>query len=102
MFMDGVPIIALEGERMIERQTSAILRLLGLDAWVAGSLDDYLALAIRLSSETQKIQELRQTLRARMMGTALIDAKQFTAQLEQAYRSMWRNFCVQQKLQESI
>lgn len=89
----GVPIVALEAERMIGRQTSAMLRLLGLADWVAASVDDYVRLALDKSRQADAVGRLRATLRQRFAGSKICDAAGFARDLESAYRSMWKVHC---------
>ena len=89
----GVPIVALERERMIGRQTAALLRLLGLDDWVATDVDGYVALAVSRAADVAAMAELRADLRRRMSGSPLCDAPRFVADLEAAYRTLWRRCC---------
>ena len=70
----GVPIVALEAERMIGRQTSAMLRLLGLADWVATSVDDYVRLALDKSRQADAVGRLRTTLRQRFAASPICDA----------------------------
>lgn len=88
----GVPIVALEGERMIARQTAAMLRLLGLDDWVARTPEEYLDIARHKSRQILEVTDLRARLRKLMIASTLCDAERFTRQLESAYRDMWRRF----------
>lgn len=89
----GVPIIALEGERMIGRQTAAMLRLLGLDDWVASRHDDYVRLAVAKAADRAALADLRQRLRPLMAASPLVDAAGFCRDLEAAFRDMWRRYC---------
>ena len=84
----GVPIIALEAERMIGRQTAAMLRLLQMDDWVATSRDDYVRLAVEKSLDRAGVGRLRAVLRQRMAESPLCDAPRFVRDLEAAYREM--------------
>jgi predicted O-linked N-acetylglucosamine transferase (SPINDLY family) len=43
-----LPIITLRGELMRGRHTSAILEMMGLDETIAPTVDDYVAVAVRL------------------------------------------------------
>ncbi len=90
----GVPIVALEGARMIGRQTSAMLRLLGLGDWVATSVDDYVRLAVDRSRRVDAAARLRATLRERFAASPVCDAARFARDLEAAYRSLWRDHCL--------
>jgi predicted O-linked N-acetylglucosamine transferase (SPINDLY family) len=89
----GVPIVALEAERMIGRQSAAMLRLLGLDDWVAGSPADYVRLAVEKSRLPAALAPLRGALRDRMAASPLCDAGRFARDLEGAFRTLWRNHC---------
>jgi protein O-GlcNAc transferase len=89
----GVPIVALEEERMIGRQTAAMLRLLGLDDWVVKSSEDYIRLAVEMSRRRAEVASLRASLRQRMAQSPLCDAPQFARDLESAYRAMWKHYC---------
>lgn len=89
----GVPVIALEAERMIGRQTAAMLRLLGLDDWVAQSRDSYVHLAVEKSRQWEEAGRLRAGIRQRLSQSPLCDAPGFAHDLESAYRAMWRHYC---------
>jgi predicted O-linked N-acetylglucosamine transferase (SPINDLY family) len=43
-----LPIVTLRGEFMRGRHTSAILEMMGLDEMIANTVDDYVAIAVRL------------------------------------------------------
>ena len=89
----GVPIIAIEEERMISRQTSAILRLVGAEEFIAWTRDEYIALAVRWAQETERLGYLRPMLRDRMRASPLCDGPRFTRNLETALRDAWRWYC---------
>ena len=89
----GVPIVALEAERIIGRQTAALLRLLGLADWVAATPAEYVRLAVEKARRPVELAPLRADLRASMAASPLCDAPRFARDLEQAYRGMWRRYC---------
>lgn len=91
----GVPIVALEAERMIGRQTAAFLRLLGMDDWVARSREDYVRLAIEKSRQRERVSQVRIELRQVMASSPLCDAPRFARDLESSYRSIWQRYCEQ-------
>ncbi len=49
----GLPVVTLEGDHMRGRHGAALLRRAGLDAGVCASLDDYVALAVRMAREPE-------------------------------------------------
>jgi hypothetical protein len=87
----GVPVVALEGPTLVQRLASRVLRAAGLDAWVAGSEDEYIRIA--LAPDPQTLGRARHGLRERLMASPLLDHAGFTRELEAAYRTMWRTWC---------
>lgn len=86
----GVPIVALEGERMLERQTSAFLRLLGMEAWIAADRRDYVRIAREQTAQITLIRRERTKRHERMRRSALCDCARFTKDLEALYRTFAR------------
>lgn len=89
----GVPIIALESERMIGRQTSAMLRVVGLDDWITDSATGYIDLALAKAGNLADLASLRAQIRQRMLNSSLSNAERFTRDLEMAYRTMFIDKC---------
>ena len=89
----GVPVLTLAGDRMLARQSEGMLRALGMDDWIAASEEDYLARAIRLAKAGETLQGLRSSLRQRVEASPLMNAPQFAADLEAAFRAMWISWC---------
>jgi protein O-GlcNAc transferase len=89
----GVPVVTLRGDRHAGRMVSSVLDCLDMKDCIAGTKEEYLSVARGLSSDVDKLDGLRATLRDRMMKSPLCDGKTFTANLEDAYRTMWREYC---------
>ena len=89
----GVPMVAIEEERMISRQTAAMLRQVGGEEFIAGTRDEYVALAVRWAQQPERLAAVRASLRERMRASPLCDGARFTRALEAAYRSVWRRYC---------
>ena len=85
----GVPVVTLQGDSVIGRQTAGFLRVLGVDDLIAQSEEDYLRIVISLAWNHALLVDLRAGLRERMWASPLCDAEGFTRQLESAYRDMW-------------
>ncbi len=90
----GVPVITLKGPARAGRLTTSLLTCLGLTKFIAYSPNDYLRIAETWANDIQGLVELRAKLRASMADSPLCDSKGFTHTLEQAYREMWRKWCV--------
>jgi predicted O-linked N-acetylglucosamine transferase (SPINDLY family) len=89
----GVPLVTLEGRTVAERLASRVLRVAGLDDWVARSSDEYVRIAQRLASDPRALALTRRSLRQRLQASPLLDHRGVTRDLEAAYRGMWRSWC---------
>jgi predicted O-linked N-acetylglucosamine transferase (SPINDLY family) len=89
----GVPVVGLKGDRGIARGTYSILQSLGADELIARSADEYVAVNERLARDPRWRRHLRETLRSRLRASPLMDARGFTAALEDHYRAMWQAWC---------
>jgi predicted O-linked N-acetylglucosamine transferase (SPINDLY family) len=56
---------------------------------IAKTPEEYLEIAMALARDLDRLKNIRQTLRDRVRGSALMDAVGFTRDLESAYRRMW-------------
>lgn len=89
----GVPVLTLTGERSASRSAASILGALGLEDWVAGSAEDYVARAVRKAGDTAGLAALRAALRGRLEASPLMDEAAFARGVEAAYRRLWREWC---------
>jgi len=89
----GVPVITTPGTRSVSRSTASILSTVGLEDWIAPTLEDYAKRAVEFARDLALLAELRGSLRARMLRSPLMDEKAFVRDLESAYRAMWRAWC---------
>jgi predicted O-linked N-acetylglucosamine transferase (SPINDLY family) len=85
----GVPVVTLVGDRHASRVGLSILDCLGLTELVAHSPQEYVATAGRLAADPIKLDQIRTTLRTRLVASPLTDGKGFTSRLEQAYLQIW-------------
>jgi predicted O-linked N-acetylglucosamine transferase (SPINDLY family) len=93
----GVPVVTLAGDRHAGRMVASVLSCLDMKDCIAGTKDDYLSVAQRLSSDIDTLKSLRSTLRGRMQKSPLCDGAAFTRNLEQALRSLWQEWCGKQQ-----
>ncbi len=89
----GVPVVTLSGDRHAARVGASILHRVGLGESVAHSKEEYIALAVALAQDRQRLLTLRSSLRQKMRESQLLDKKLFTASLERVYRRMWKEWC---------
>jgi predicted O-linked N-acetylglucosamine transferase (SPINDLY family) len=97
----GVPVVTLAGRSYGSRVGGSLLRSAGLDELIAGNRDEYVAIAVGLAREVargevgSRLKKYRESLRERMLRSALMDAGGFAKSMEEAYRRMWRKWCAE-------
>jgi predicted O-linked N-acetylglucosamine transferase (SPINDLY family) len=91
----GVPVVTLCGDRHAARVGASLMHHAGLEELVARSEDEYIALAVTLAQDRQRLITCRSNQRRKMQESQLMDKKLFTATLEKAYRRMWRAWCTE-------
>ena len=60
---------------------------------IAGTPDQYVAIATSLARDLPRLAQLRRGLRARLEASPLCDRPRFARNIEAAYREMWRGWC---------
>ncbi|MCF8083039.1 MAG: tetratricopeptide repeat protein [Deltaproteobacteria bacterium] len=90
----GVPVVTLRGDRHVSRVGASILTQAGLKELIASTEAEYVQRAVVLSTDLERLEQLRSTMRERLKGSVLCDAKRFAASMETAFRNMWRQWCL--------
>jgi protein O-GlcNAc transferase len=85
----GVPVVTAVGSTSPSRSAASILAALGLDDWVAPSIDDFVDVAVARAADHEQRAALRRSLRERLQASPLMDAPRFVRDLETLYREMW-------------
>jgi protein O-GlcNAc transferase len=88
----GVPVITLQGSHFASRVSSSLLHAVGLPELVTDSPAEYERLAVQLASHSSGLNDVRQKLKINRLKKPLFDTARFVANLELAYREMWRVF----------
>lgn len=97
----GVPVVALRGTTVVSRQSYSALANLGLvEELTFPDVPLYVAGAIALAQQPQRLANLRSQLRPRMQTSPLCQPIAFTRNLEHLYRQMWQAWCRGEKLSE--
>ena len=94
-FWMGVPTLTLLGATVAGRAGWSQVCNLGLRELAADTAERYVTLAVGLAGDLSTLQELRSTLRQRLLQSPLMDGKRFARHVEHAYRQMWRKWCQQ-------
>ncbi len=89
----GVPVVVLRGYRHAGRVGVSLLTGVGLEELIADSEADYVARAVDLAQDPQRLVKLRSRLRGQMQSSPLCDANTFARQIEKSFRKMWHKWC---------
>ena len=89
----GCPTVSLAGRIYAHRFGGSVLRNLNLSELATESEDGYVAAAVGLANDLDGLAKLRSTLRFTMQASRITDGRQFTKNLEAAYRDMWETWC---------
>ena len=92
----GVPVVTRRGQIHVSRIAASLLSAIGMTETIAEDEDAYVARAVALAADPDKLETIRQSLRGRMAASSLVDARAFTRKLEAGYRAMWRDYCARQ------
>ena len=99
----GVPVVTLEGNTVVSRQSFSALVNIGLkDQLAFPSVDAYVAGAVALATDPTRLTALRSQIRPRMEASPLCQPEQFTRALEALYRRMWQAWCNGEHLDPSL
>jgi protein O-GlcNAc transferase len=85
----GLPVLTCQGQTFAARVASSLLTAVGLPELVTTSLEDYEALALRLSTDAALLQAIRAKLARNRDTYPLFDTDRFCRHLESAFSQMW-------------
>jgi predicted O-linked N-acetylglucosamine transferase (SPINDLY family) len=88
----GVPVLTLHGDRFVAHLAETNLQSAGLADWVASDQDDFVARAKAFAADLPALDQLRQGMRARVLGSRLFNAPAFARELETAFQAMYRKW----------
>jgi protein O-GlcNAc transferase len=86
-------VITLAGDRHASRVGASLLTAVGRAGWIARNVDEYVARAVALASDTVRCGDERIVLRGAMRESALLDHAGQAERFGNALRGMWRTWC---------
>ena len=92
----GVPVLTLTGQIAVSRSSFSILTTLGLSHLAAADEATYIRNAQKLAQDLDALNQLRQSLRQKLLDSPLTNAKLFTQNIEAIYRDVWQRWCARQ------
>ena len=90
----GIPVVTAAGAVHASRVGMEILSRVGLGEWVGQSPEDYVEIAVAAGRQPERLRNLRQELRERIAASDCSDGRNLTPEVEDAYRWMWRQYCI--------
>jgi protein O-GlcNAc transferase len=89
----GVPVVTLAGRTTLQRAGSSIANNLGLPELVTTTEDAFVAKAVELARDPERLSMLRAALRPKLEASPFGDHARFARNLEAAYRMAWQTWC---------
>jgi protein O-GlcNAc transferase len=88
----GLPVLTCAGNTFAGRVAGSLVRAVGLPELVTNSREEYEALAMLLSRDSDLLAALRARLARNKWTHALFDTERFARNIESAYRQMWETW----------
>lgn len=89
----GVPVLTMPHIQIPSRIATTINRELGLGYLIADSWDDYVARAVALDAQRDRLSKVRGLLRDMMRISAFGDHGRYSRNYESRIRECWRRWC---------
>lgn len=88
----GVPVLSLAGPTPQSRNGASLLNAMGMNELITHSIADYEAMAYALANDRERLQRLRDDLKARRDTYPLFRPERLTRHLERGYELMWERY----------
>lgn len=87
----GLPLLSIKGKTPAGRLGATLSHAVGLDGLVADDLEGYVALALALARDRDRLAGLKAELAGRLPHCALFDGARYLRHLQSAFDLMWRH-----------
>ena len=88
----GVPVLTLKGNNFVSRCGASINLNLGMPELIAESKNEYINKALLLSEDSNKLIEVRKSLRQTALGSPLFDTIKFGQQFHEMLEHVWSTY----------
>lgn len=95
----GVPTLGMAGQTPASRFSGALMHQLGLDDFVAGSIEEFVHIGRYWSDHLDALAQLRTGMRQRFASSMLGQPKEFANAFETMLRTMWQGWCIDAAVQ---
>lgn len=89
----GVPVLTMAGRHTVSRCAVPLLSRAGLNDFITHNEEEYFQNAIKMAQDLPNLNRVRQSIRERM-SMKNCDPLTITRDLEDAYREIWRKWCI--------
>lgn len=93
----GIPMVTQVGQQFAARNSYTFMLNAGIEEGIAWSREEYIEWGIKLGLDRDLRMQIREKLRVGRQTAPVWNAKQFTRDMEEAYRQMWAKYQEQQK-----
>jgi len=81
--------VTFRGDRWAARQSASLLRAAGLGDYVAGDVDGYVAMAVALAAQPERVARARSDMRERVRASDACNGEKLARDMEHLYRDMY-------------
>jgi predicted O-linked N-acetylglucosamine transferase (SPINDLY family) len=85
----GIPMVTQVGQQFAARNSYTFMMNAGITEGIAWSQEDYIDWGVKLGLDRELRMQVREKLRLSRQTAPVWNAKQFTLDMERAYREMW-------------
>jgi hypothetical protein len=96
-FLMGTPVVSLYGYKHLERVGLDMLSLVSLSDLAVATYPEYIEKAAELAQNTQRLKEIKRTLREVFLASPLCDTALFKAEFESVMRKLHINYCMENR-----
>lgn len=89
----GVPVITLHGPNHCSRVGLSIMTQIGLAELTASNPEEFIGRAVGLADAEDIREQLRASMRERMIHSPFLDEKGFLGKFEATLSAIWKNYC---------
>jgi predicted O-linked N-acetylglucosamine transferase (SPINDLY family) len=94
----GIPMVTQVGQQFAARNSYTFMLNAGIEEGIAWSQEEYVEWGVKLGLDRELRMQVREKLRLSRQTAPVWNAKQFTLDMEQAYREMWEIYQQQQAI----
>ena len=88
----GLPVLTRMGQTFASRVAASLLNAIDLPELITSTSEEYEALAVKLATQPEKLQEFKERLKLNRLTKPLFNTELYTKHLETAYLKMYERY----------